>query len=651
VAFYSDEGGAAGLWIWTKATRQSVRFPGVTVRPFFGFEAPRWSRDGHHLLCKILPEDLTIAQANRLTPLERTERQFPAHDDRHPGVLVLSAGGSTPPDNGAIFSFMDRSLADLASLDLQTNQVERLVRKARILWYRYSPDQRFIAYSAISGAKPNSQDIRYDLQLIDQASGQSRVLAHDVPLGYGNEVNWAPDSRTLAHIAHDEHDRVSIVVQPIDGAPARHLDQPADVSLEETAPRWSADGTMIYATAKGGHLWALNSHSGAAVEITQPAGIEIQTIIGKFDEPTAWTTDHGTQARAVGLRTEDRSLEILKVDLASHRAAPEMALPLGAVTGDDIDIDVPSGRLACVVGGQHNPGDIWVQDLINHVGRRVGHLNPELDQIRLGDARLIAFKTADGRLLHAALLLPPDYRPGKPLPMVVWVYPGENGSDAVHTYGLLGDMPVFDMQILATRGFAVLFPDVPLKGGQPVKDILDAVNPAVDAAISQGYADANRLAVMGQSYGAYAVLSLISHTGRFKAAVATASVIHPDLLASYLEADENGAPRRIGFFEHGQGGMLASPWQDRARYLENSPIYDFDKITTPLLMAQGGNDGRLLGSDATFLALQRLGKDVEYRIYEREDHVLQRRENVRDFWQRRFEFLQKYVGYVSPPQP
>ena len=596
------------------ATRLAVRFPGAVGHPYFGFEVPRWSRDGRFLLCKLLPEDLTIAQANALTPLERSERRFPPHDNAHPGVLVLTArGDGAPKEGGAIEPFMNRSLADLAELDLQTHRVDRLARRSRIVWYDFSPDQRFVAYAAIAGAKPNTQDIHYDLRLIDRAAGKDRDLAPDVPMGYGNEVSWSPDSTALAHVDHDGHGVASIVVQPIDASPVRHLDDPGSASMDETAPRLSADGTAIYATASGGHLWALDRYKGAAVEIARPAGIEIETIIGKFGEPVAWTADHGRQAWAFGIRTDDRKGTVLRVDLASHRAVAEMTLPGGAVAGGDFDVDGASGRLAFVVSGQHSPGDIWVQGLADHIARQVSHLNPQLDRVRLGDAQLLAFKTADGRLLHASLLLPPGYRPGRPLPMVVWVYPGENGSEAVHTYGLLGDMPVFDMQVLATRGYAVLFPDVPMKGGQPVKDILDAVNPAVDAAIARGYADADRVVVMGQSFGAYAVLSLISHTGRFKAAVVTASVIHPDLLASYLEMGDDGAARRIGYFEQGQGDMAASPWQNRTRYLENSPVYDFDKITTPLLMGQGGDDGRLIGSDATFVALRRLGKDVEYR--------------------------------------
>jgi hypothetical protein len=44
-----------------------------------------------------------------------------------------------------------------------------------------------------------------------------------------------------------------------------------------------------------------------------------------------------------------------------------------------------------------------------------------------------------------------------------------------------------------------------------------------------------------------------------------------------------------------------------------------------------------------FVGLQRLGKKVEYRIYENEGHVIARKANVLDFWKRRVEFLDEYL--------
>jgi len=158
---------------------------------------------------------------------------------------------------------------------------------------------------------------------------------------------------------------------------------------------------------------------------------------------------------------------------------------------------------------------------------------------------------------------------------------------------------------------------------------------------------------MGQSYGSYCTLALISQTKRFKAAVITGAVLHPDLVADYLNSEPETPDARTGYYEQDQGNMHGTPWDQHDRYLANSPIYLFDQVETPLLIGQGNKDDalslghNLVASDATFAALKRLGKDVEYRIYENEGHVISRKPNVIDFWQRRLDFLAEYLNLAT----
>ena len=79
------------------------------------------------------------------------------------------------------------------------------------------------------------------------------------------------------------------------------------------------------------------------------------------------------------------------------------------------------------------------------------------------------------------------------------------------------------------------------------------------------------------------------------------------------------------------------------RYRENWPLFLFDRIETPLLIGQGNTDVDLTAAEAIFSALERLDKPVEYRLYESEGHVISRRENVLDFWERRLEFLAEHL--------
>jgi hypothetical protein len=62
---------------------------------------------------------------------------------------------------------------------------------------------------------------------------------------------------------------------------------------------------------------------------------------------------------------------------------------------------------------------------------------------------------------------------------------------------------------------------------------------------------------------------------------------------------------------------------------------------------QGMQGGNLLAADMTFAALKRLGKPVEYRIYKNEGHVLSRKANVVDFWERRLSFLAENLSLIT----
>ena len=95
-----------------------------------------------------------------------------------------------------------------------------------------------------------------------------------------------------------------------------------------------------------------------------------------------------------------------------------------------------------------------------------------------------------------------------------------------------------------------------------------------------------------------------------------------DLIGSYGEMRDDGSAYGVAMAERGQGAMGGTPWEQRERYIENSPFFYLDRIQTPLLIIQGSDDTAVapfLG-DQIFVALRRLGKETEYARYEGEDH-------------------------------
>ena len=269
----------------------------------------------------------------------------------------------------------------------------------------------------------------------------------------------------------------------------------------------------------------------------------------------------------------------------------------------------------------------------------------------------------DGARLHSWLYLPPDHDGSKAAqhPLIVIPYAGTTYSDTppstFRTASIWDAIPMSPtvMELFAARGYAVLLPSIPLspygQADDPMRKIPPAIMGAVDAALATGFVDKERLALSGHSYGGYSVLSTITQTDRFKAAIASAPVV--DLTSNYnvLNPITRIAPfnpkgvaerARILWSETGQGRMVNPPWVDRERYIRNSPIHSVDRIDTPLLLIHSPQDTAVgfTQSEQLFTALLRLEKDALFVRYWGENHSIRQPQNQRDMWQRVFDFLE-----------
>jgi dipeptidyl aminopeptidase/acylaminoacyl peptidase len=250
--------------------------------------------------------------------------------------------------------------------------------------------------------------------------------------------------------------------------------------------------------------------------------------------------------------------------------------------------------------------------------RRITHINPLFDRYLMGESRMIEWQTLNGQIVRGALLLPAGYSPGKRYPLIVYQYPGAMWSTHRNLFGVSPfTSTVENWQFFATRGYAVLVADVPAKPETYMRDIAEAVVPGVDKVIELGICDPDRVGITGQSNGGYGVLSLIVQTNRFKAAV---DRMGPgNLISLYTQMSENGVSVFTGEMVQRTGGSL---WEKRDKFIENSPLFYFDRVQTPVLIIQGTTDRQthVAQSDEVFVSLRFLGKEVEYARYVGEPH-------------------------------
>ena len=367
-------------------------------------------------------------------------------------------------------------------------------------------------------------------------------------------------------------------------------------------------------------LWLLNARTHQSRRL---AAFSNEWITDVLVEPYSFKTgQHGSKAIVL---TKNDSFESKFYIIDSQTAVSRLVAtaPFNTSNLQLLPSETGPSAVIYVRESASEAPDLWNDSLGSGTTERLTHLNPAFDAIAFGKAQLMSYQGPHGEKLRAGILFPPSYHPGQRIPFVVVPYPGtsENSSSITEFEGAYFPL---DGQLYSTRGYGVLFPDSPVRSRATVmEDIATTELAGVDEIIRLGYADPERIGVMGHSYGGYNVYALIAQTTRFHAAVEWSGFA--DRIAYYLSLEKNGGAGGIGQNETrslGPGGTL---WENRESYIRNSPLYFFDRVTTPLLIIEGTDDGYNGANSAkmAFTALRRLGKDVQLAMYDGESHVPQ----------------------------
>ena len=269
-------------------------------------------------------------------------------------------------------------------------------------------------------------------------------------------------------------------------------------------------------------------------------------------------------------------------------------------------------------------------------------LNPQTSSWSLGGQKVIHWKNSRGDDIEGTLILPPGYQPGKKYPLILDCYPGMSNSFKASPYG--------GNYAWAARGYVIFNPnaraphvwmnpskgkdyDQAAKGPNGWEVTFDDIMTGVDELIRQGIVDEDRMGLFGFSNGGGIADTLVTKTNRFKCAVTDAGV-YPDWFRPiFLE----GLASTVSF----SGGV--SPWENPEGYIKLSAVFHLDKVSTPMLLADGDNDGDfLLGMIEMYNSLRILNKEVTFIRYPGQAHVLTGWA-LKDFWDRTAAFFDKHL--------
>ncbi len=502
-----------------------------------------------------------------------------------------------------------------------------------------------------------------DYYLVDTTTAERKLILKKQLEDFGQggaALRWAPDGRHILYFADKDWMTISVPDGTITNLTRdrgvnfweEDVDYPAAAPPYGTAG-WTRDGKYVLLYDKF-DIWRITPDGSEAVNLTRGVGrrshIALRYVYFGGDSKSweaKWIdTTKPLLLSATDTETFDSGFYRMRADgAADAEDAPQRLIFDAKAYTPPIKAKNADVALTTESTFEEFP-DLQMTDSNFAMLKKVTDANPQQAQILWGSAELMHYRNADGVPLKGILFKPANFDPNKKYPMVIYIY--EKLAQNLHEY-YVRPVHVVIPSLYTSNGYLVLEPDIVYTIGEPGQSALKCVLPAIDSIVARGFVNEKAIGIEGHSWGGYQTAYMITQTNRFRAAEAGAPVV--DMFSSYDGIRwGSGMPRQFQY-EHTQSRIGGSPWQTPLKYMENSPIFVADRVTTPLLILQNDADTAVPWYQGIefYLALRRLGKEVYMFTYNGEPHGIVRRADVKDFAVRMQQFFDYYLKGAPEP--
>ena len=277
----------------------------------------------------------------------------------------------------------------------------------------------------------------------------------------------------------------------------------------------------------------------------------------------------------------------------------------------------------------------------------LSNTNTQQDEYLWADDELITFTNERGEILQGRLLYPADYEEGKQYPMITYIY--ELRSQSLHSYSIPSRTSPYNMRRYSSEGYFVFEPDITYELRDPGVSAVQSVVPAVQKVLETGMVNPEQVGLTGHSWGAYQTAFIITQTNIFNSAVAGAPLTN--MISMYSSIYWNSGTTDAQIFEVSQGRFPDPYWKDWDNFVENSPVFNMENTTTPLLVEFCTNDGAVDFNQGVelYTTMRRMEKPYVMLVYEGENHGLRQRENMIDYATRAFQWHEHFLKGAEAP--
>ena len=417
-------------------------------------------------------------------------------------------------------------------------------------------------------------------------------------------------------------------VKKISQTVAQH--SPADFSGDNES--------LLYLTDDGGEFRYLMSYNIAS-------GEREKVLEERWDIVYAYFS-HGGKYRVVGIN-EDGKTVVNVTNMATGQAVQFPTFEGGSVTSVNISRD--ERVAAFYVGSSITPSNLYTYDFSSKQHKQLTQvLNADIKSDDLVNAQVVRYLSFDETPIPAIYYKPHQATADQKVPALVWVHGGPGGQSRQGYSALI--------QYLVNHGYAVLAVNNRGSSGygrtfnrmdnkqHGEGDLLDCIE-GKNWLAERPYIDANRIGIIGGSYGGFMVMAaLTQHPEAFEAGVNIYGVTNwPRTLKSIPPWWES--------FKTALYDEMGDPYnpEDSVRLYNISPLFHADKVAKPVMVLQGAQDPRVLKveSDEIVEAVRENNVPVEYVLFEDEGHGFVKKENQIEAYSKILAFVDRYLKNVE----
>lgn len=584
---------------------QLTRFQNVRSAAFRSF-----THDGDAIYISTRFGD--VAQIHKVSEAGGYRQQLTFFDEPVGGI-------SRQPNSNAMIFGMDaggNEFTQLFMLDPDTGDYHMISdgesRNGAVVW---SHDGERIAYhSTRRDGRSN------DIWVMNPSAPEQAELALAAPDGsWWGAVDWHPDGEKLLVVQYRSITDVQIH--------ELNLTEGELSLLEGSDVGSNANFPLAYRKDGQGYFFTTDQFSDfTQLAFRNTETNEVRVITGNIN----WNVDNFAMSddgkQAAFTINEEGMSQLYRFDPMSFAVERVEGMPIGVVGGLTFS---PNGeKLALSINTPKSPTDVYLLNSEDQLTRwtfsEVGGLNTD----NFVEPELVRFESFDGLNVPAFV-----YKPNTqgPHPVIISIHGGPESQYR----------PYFSSTVqlwLQELGAAVIAPNVrgsagygkdyvSLDNGFKREDSVKDIGALLDWIATQPDLDAERVAVIGGSYGGYMVLASSVHfSDRLNAAV---DIVGISNFVTFLTNTESYR-RDLRRAEYGDE---RDP--DMRKHLEAiSPNNHVDKINVPMFVVQGENDPRVPVTEAEQIvaALQGAGKTVWYMNALNEGHGYSKKEN-RDIYE------------------